>query len=106
MAEMDFLTPQQAWEELVNYRQKYYRKYIAAYSGDRAELNATSNRGMFWAWAGKAKVHVPIAADIAATASDLMFSEEPSFTCYDDATEDNESVQQHRLTELVEKNDM
>lgn len=106
MAEMDFLTPQQAWEELVNYRQKYYRKYIAAYIGDRAELNATSNRGMFWARAGKAKVHVPIAADIAATSSDLMFSEEPAFTCYHDATEDNESVQQHRLTELVEKNDM
>ena len=106
MAEIEFLTPQKAWAELVNYRQKYYRKYIAAYSGDRRELNATSERGMFWARPGKAKVHVPIAADIAATSSDLLFSEEPAFTCYDNATEDNESAQQHRLDELVEKNNL
>lgn len=106
MPSMDFLTPQQAWEELVKYRQKYYRKYIAAYSGDRHELNATSDRGMFWARAGKAKVHVPVAADIAATSADLLFSEEPQFMCYDEATEDNESDQQHRLDALVELNGM
>lgn len=106
MAELDFLTPQQAWAELNDYRQKYYRKYIAAYSGDRTELSQTSERGMFWARPGKAKVHVPIAADIAATSSDLLFSEEPMFTCYDEATEANESDQQHRLDDLVEKNNL
>ena len=106
MAEYEFLTPQQAWAELAYYRQKYYRQYIAAYSGDRAELRQTSERGMFWARAGKAKVHVPIAADIAATSSDLLFAEEPMFTCYDEATEDNESDQQHRLDDLVEKNNV
>lgn len=106
MAEIEFLTPQRAWAELMNYRQKYYRKYIAAYSGDRVELNATSDRGMFWARAGKAKVHVPIAADIAATSSDLLFSEEPQFMCYDEATEDNESAQQKRLDKLTELNNV
>ena len=106
MADFEFLTPQKAWAELVNYRQKYYRKYVAAYSGSRPELRITSEPGMFWARPGKAKVHVPIAADIAATSSDLLFAEEPAFTCYDEATEDNESDQQHRLDELVEKNNL
>lgn len=104
MAEYEFLTPAQAWDELLRYRNTYYRKYIAAYSGDRRELNATSARGMFWSRPGKAKVHVPIAADIAATSADLLFSEEPAFTCYDEATEANESDQQHRLDELAELN--
>lgn len=106
MADFEFLTPQQAWDELVAYRQKYYRPYIAAYSGDRAELNATSDRGMFWSRAGKCKVHVPIAADIAATSADLLFGEEPQFTCYDEDTEDNESDQQKRLDELIERNNI
>ena len=104
MQGMDFLTPKQAWEELVRYRQQYYRKYIAAYSGDRYELHNTSDHGMFWARAGKAKVHVPVGADIAATSADLLFSEEPRFLCFDEATEDNESVQQHRLDQLIELN--
>ena len=101
---MDFLTPQQAWDELMRYRSVYYRKYIAAYNGERLELSATSDRGMFWSRAGKAKIHVPIAADIAQTSRDMLFSEEPAFTCYDEATEDNESAQQHRLDELVSLN--
>ncbi len=99
-----FMTPQQAWDALVNYRQKYYRKYIAAYSGNCQELNATGHRGTFWKRAGKCKIHVPLAADIAATSSDLLFSEEPRFTCYDEETEDNESDQQKRLDFLVKKN--
>lgn len=104
MPEFGFLTPQEAWEELRKYRDRYYRACIAAYSGDRQELGATSDHGMFWQRPGKAKVHVPAAADIAATSADLLFSEEPQFFCYDEATEDNESDQQHRLDELVELN--
>lgn len=104
MVDMEFLEPKKAWEALVEYRQKYYRASIAAYSGDRTELKATSEHGMFWQRQGKAKVHVPIAADIAATSADMLFSEEPQFMCYDEATEDNESDQQHRLDELVELN--
>lgn len=103
---MDFLTPQKAWEQLLDYRQKYYKKYIAAYSGDRHALAQTSEHGMFWARAGKAKVHVPIGADIAATSADMLFSEEPQFMCYDEATEDNESDQQHRLDSLIEQNNV
>ena len=106
MSDMEYMTPEQAWNELRKYRDDYYRRYIATYSGDRAELNHTSEPGMFWARPGKAKVHVPIAADIAATSADLMFAEEPAFTCYDDATEDNESDQQHRLDELVVLNNI
>lgn len=106
MADFEFLTPEDAWDALIEYKQKYYRKYIAAYSGDRRELNATSDRGMFWQRQGKCKVHVPVAADIAATSADLLFSEEPSFVCYDEETEDNESKQQKRLDELVDNNNL
>ena len=104
MPDFEFLTPQKAWEELQKYRERYYRANVAAYTGDRQELNATSDYGLFWQRAGKAKVHVPVAADIAATSADLLFSEEPQFICYDEATEDNESDQQHRLDELVSLN--
>ena len=103
---MDFLTPQRAWEQLSNYRQTYYRKYIAAYTGNRVELAGTSEHGLFWQRPGKAKVHIPIAADIAATSSDLLFSEEPAFTCYHETTEDNESEQQARLDELIRLNNI
>lgn len=99
-----FLTPVEAWAALVDYRQKYYKKYIAAYSGNRQDLNATGHRGTFWKRQGKCKMHVPIASDIAATSSDLLFSEEPRFTCYDERTEDNDSEQQKRLDALVKKN--
>ena len=96
-----YLSPRAAWEALVAYRQKYYRKYIAAYSGNRQELNATGHRGTFWKRPGKCKLHVPIAADIAATSADLLFSQEVRFTCFDEETENNESAQQKRLDYLV-----
>lgn len=51
-------------------------------------------------------MHVPVAADIAATSADLLFAEEPRFTCVDEETEDNESKQQKRLDELIEKNNV
>lgn len=100
------MTPEEAWNTRVKYREEYYRQHIASYSGDRIELNATSNEGMFWRRQSKCKMHVPIAADIAAISANLLFSEEPSFTCYDQATEDNESKQQHRLDELVACNNL
>lgn len=101
-----FLTPEQAWEKRVEYRSEYYRKNIAVYSGDRTELNATSDAGMFWRRDSKCKVHVPVAADIAATSANLLFAEEPGFACYDEDTEDNASNQQKRLDELVKKNNI
>lgn len=101
-----FLTPEKAWEKRVEYRAEYYRKNIAVYSGDRSELNATSDSGMFWRRDSKCKVHVPVAADIAATSANLLFAEEPGFACYDEETEDNASKQQRRLDELVKKNNI
>lgn len=103
---LEFLTPQEAWEELLLYRQAYYRRYAAVYSGNRCELNATSERGQYWKRPGKCKLHVPIAADIASTSADLLFAEEPRFTCVDSESEDNESAQQKRLDELVYRNSL
>lgn len=102
----EYLTPRQAWDELVRYRMAYYRKYAAPYSGERLELNATGEKGTFWSRPGKVKIHVPIAADIASTSADILFSEEPRFMCFDEDTEDNESAQQKRLDELVDANNM
>ena len=74
MAEFEFLSPTEAWDMMQAYYDKYYRANIAAYSGDRTELSATSDNGMFWAREGKCKVHVPIAADIAAVSANLLFA--------------------------------
>lgn len=102
-----FLTPEKAWENLNDYRERYYHKNIAAYNGERQDLIATSEPDMFWSRpTGKCKLHVPIGADIAATSANLLFGEEPAFTCYDASTEDNENVQQKRLDYLVERNNM
>lgn len=100
------LTPKQAWDELRDYETRYYRKYAAAYSGGRTELAATAEDGSFWRRNGKCRIHVPVAADIAATSSDLLFSEEPRFTCFDEETEDDCSVHQSRLDELVALNNV
>lgn len=101
-----FLTPKQAWDELQTYRANYYRKYAAVYGGERIELASTAENGSFWKRNGKCRVHVPVAADIAATSSDLLFSEEPRFTCYDEETEDNDSKNQQRLDELLAANNI
>lgn len=101
-----FLTPKQAWDELQTYKTKYYRKYAAAYGGERTELAYTAENGTFWKRNGKCRIHVPVAADIAATSSDLLFSEEPRFTCFDEETEDNDSRNQQRLDELIAANNV
>ena len=106
MADFEFMTPQETWDMMQDYYDKYYRPYRAAYSGDRDELNATSNNGMFWQRKGKCKVHVPVAADIAAVSANLLFAEEPFFTTYDESTEESENNQQKRLDELVQKNNI
>ena len=101
-----YLTPKQAWDELQLYKSRYYRRYAAAYSGNLYELIATASSGTFWQRNGKCRVHVPIAADIAATSADLLFSEEPSFTCFDEETEKSDSPNQQRLDELIAANNM
>ena len=51
----------------------------AVYCGDRAALERTGERDSFWRRPGKAKLHVPIAADIAAISAELLFGEEVRF---------------------------
>ena len=77
--EYQFLTPQEAWASLVDYRTKYYKQYGAAYSGNRRALRETGAIGSFWRRGGKTKMHVELAGDIAATSADLLFAEEPIF---------------------------
>ena len=100
------LTPQEAWDELYEHRTKYYNRYAAAYSGSRLALNSTGAAGSFWKRKGKCKMHVPVAADISSTSSDLLFSEEPRFTCEHKGTEVNEDTQQQRLDDLIAKNNL
>lgn len=115
MAELIYMTPQEAWEALMAYRGKYYRKYIAAYSGNRRELNATGERGSFWKRPGKAKIHLELAGDIAATSADMLFAEEPTFSIKTERETDGDVVsdellekevkpRQARLDELVKLN--
>ena len=76
----NLLTPQQAWNRLQEHKSVYYAPYSAVYSGTPLELNMTAKHKTFWRRNGKQKIHIPLAADIAATSSDLMFGEDPSIT--------------------------
>lgn len=101
-----FLSPHQAWKALLDYREKYYRQYAALYSGDFYSLVNTAPSGSFWNRPGKCRIHVPIAADIAATSADLLFSETPRLTCYDEKTESDCDKHQQRLEELITENNV
>lgn len=94
----------EAWRELTDLRSRFYRKHAAEYGGDRQKLNATGEPGSFWVRRGKCKIHVPIAADIAATAADLLFGEEPRMTCFHQPGDDAELPTQKRLDELINRN--
>ena len=67
----EFFTPLEAWDELTAVRGEYVRKHWAAYSGLHKELAATAVNGSFWKRRSKAKVHVPLAADIAAVSANM-----------------------------------
>lgn len=100
----DFYSPEEAWDELAAERSKYIRVHKAAYSGDHFELAATAQPGSFWARNGKAKIHVPLAADIAAASADLLFGNPPRCRVYDDETEDVEEEKQARLDQILRYN--
>ncbi len=103
---LDLYTPEDAWETLRSRFRKYYRKYAAVYSGDHSELVCTGSSDSFWRRKGKAKIHVPLAADIASTSADLLFSEMPRFTCFDEKKEDQETDKQVRLDQIISGNDL
>ena len=50
----------------------------------RRQLAATAAHGSFWQRSGKAKVHVPLAADIVAASADLLFGNTPRCKVYDE----------------------
>jgi len=97
-------TPAEAWDELLKKRRYYVRKMLAPWSGEHTELRDTARNGSFWRRKGKAKVHVPLAADIASVSADILFCERPRFTIYDDQVEKEESKKQSRLDEIIRKN--
>lgn len=102
MSEMTGLfSPREAWDELSAERGWYVRKHRAAYSGVHEDLRATAVSGSFWARAGKAKVHVPIASDIASASADLLFGNPPRCRVYNDLTDEVEDGKQDRLDAIL-----
>lgn len=103
---LGYLTPLEAWAELMNRRKDYYNTFSASYSGKFVDLRATGDPDSFWKRQGKGRIHVPLAADISATSADLLFGEEPRLTCYDEETEDAGSDKQKRLDFMISENDL
>lgn len=106
---LETLTPKQAWACLSDHNEIYYRHHAAEYSGSEDGLRNTARPKSFWARPGKQKVHLPIAADIAATSSDLLFGEEVKLTCVDKSEKDDSAeatAAQSRLEEILRKNSL
>ena len=97
---------QEAFAALHRKCRAYYDGMAALYSGDRTLLQITGERDSFWRRPGKAKLHVPVAADIAAISAELLFGEEPRFqiscgTGYGDPGEKS-----LRLNEIARRNSL
>ena len=101
-----FYTPEEAWEELRDRRQAYYEPYLAAFGGEHGELARTAAPGSFWKRGGKVKLHVPAAADIAATGASLLFGREPRYAIYDESLGDTEEGSQRRLEAVIDGNSL
>ena len=108
MADFTLLTPQQVWHKIESYREAYYDGMAALYSGDTDELKRTAKPSSFWNRASnKCKIHVPIAADIAATSSNLLFSQEPTYTIMHNGEEEEvDGEQQKRLEQILMANNI
>ena len=100
------LAPEQAWAALMAHRSAYYAPYSAVYCGAEKALRKTAKPKSFWRRASKQKIHVPIAADIATTGSDLLFGEHPKIICVDDMKEQPNGEGQKRLEEILRINAM
>lgn len=76
----------------------YYRRMGAWYSGDERGLRAMAGACEdFWRSDEKIKVHVPMAADIAALSAGLIFSDAPEIKSEDERT-------QERIAEIMKQN--
>lgn len=100
---LDALTAEEAWGRLQAHNEAYYRMYAAVYSGDPVSMRRTARPKSFWRRPGKQKIHVPIAADIAATSSDLLFGEEMQISAHDEKEEPLDECQL-RLEQITQKN--
>ena len=99
------LEPEEAFCRLQGHIRAYYQMYTAVYSGSPRELRMTARPRSFWKRPSKQKIHVPIAADLAATSSDLLFGEEVQITAVDEKENVDEAAQR-RLEEIERINNL
>lgn len=99
-------TPEEAFAELIRRRRAYYDKYGAVFSGLHSELKQTGEPGSFWKRCGKARVHIPVAADIASTSANMLFGEEPRFSVYDSVKGETEEGSLARMNEIIKENSL
>ena len=97
----DCYTPEEAFGILSARRRRYYDNCTAMYTGSLAMLRSTGIPGSFWRRPGKARVHVPIAADIAATSANLLFGEEPRYKLLTGDGSEAGEAKVRRLRELI-----
>ncbi len=103
-------TPLQAWDVLQDRRRRYFNRYAAAYGGDHHALRATADADSFWKRKGKARLHVPVGADIAAVSADLLFGEEPRYSVTNDSRPadggltEKKAEKEKRLASLIASN--
>lgn len=99
-----FLEPEEAWEKIQQYASTYYDGMDALYCGDHNKLHNTGKADSFWYRNNKCRVHVPLAADIAAMSSNLLFAKEPTYAIYHRDKEHANGRQQKRLETILLKN--
>lgn len=82
----------------INWLWQDYKRAAAWYSGDPARLRREGNgdTNSFWKSSEDIKVHVPIAADLAAMSAGMLFAASPEITCEDEAT-------QQRIDEIMQE---
>lgn len=101
------MTATKAWEALRYYRARYYDIHSAMYSGDPAKLAITGRRHTFWKRDNcNCRIHIPIAADIAATSSNLLFGIPVQLTVNSDGDGEGDSPAQKRLDYIVRRNSL
>lgn len=77
-----------------------YDNAAAWYSGDPERLRSNpATQNTFWKSSERIKVHVPIAADIAAMSAGMIFATSPEITCEDEKT-------QERIAEIMKSSDV
>ena len=97
------MTAQEAFARLGAHTRACYDPCIAAYSGDPRLLSRTGRPRSFWRRSGRQKLHLPLAAEIAATSSDLLFGEELILYMVDREERPRDDLQP-RLEEILQHN--